>query len=47
LRGVALDDEGLSGVREIEVTLKFGAGPDAPDFQTAVSFIKGFGLMGK
>lgn len=39
LGDIALDTEDLSGVREIEVIVQLGAGPDVADFQTAMRFI--------
>lgn len=44
--GVALDAENLSGVGEMDVPSEFGAGPEAPDFQTTVAFITGSVLRG-
>jgi hypothetical protein len=34
-----LDGENLGGMREVDITGQLGAGPDVPNFQTAMAFI--------
>lgn len=45
--GEAFDDGDLPAVREIDIVVEFGAGPDLPGFQPAVAFIGGFVLRGE
>jgi hypothetical protein len=47
VRGLALNDEDLSDVGEIQIAVQFGAGPDTPYLEAPVSFIDGFVLRGE
>ncbi len=46
LGAIALDGEDLGGIREGQISPKFGAGPDVADFQSSVGFIDGGMLRG-
>jgi hypothetical protein len=47
LGGIALDAEDLADVGEVQVAVKFGAGPDVTQFQSPVGFIDGGVLRGE
>jgi hypothetical protein len=47
VRGFTADRTDLLGIRKIQVSLQFGAGPDVADLEPSMSFINGGVLRGE